>query len=98
MLKPGRKLTIDCPNIVYGAKVMCGLPRPPRGAAVQFDMWPFYGDPTHRNPLYGHRWGYALETLTDELVAAWFKTERMEVVRARHHFPGRDLRIEVSKD
>ena len=59
-------------------------------------MWPLYGDPAHRNPLFGHRWGYTPETLTVERERARFAAENVRVVRARHHFPGTDFRVEVS--
>lgn len=96
VLKPDGKLIIECPNILYAAKVMCGLQKPPRGAAGQFDMWPLYGDPSHRNPLFGHRWGYTPKSLTEELVAAGFQPERVSIVSAKHHFPGRDFRLEAT--
>lgn len=95
VLAPGGKLVIEVPNIQFAARVLCGLEKPPRGAAGQFDMWPFYGDPSHRNPLFGHRWGYTPLTLIEELVAIGFQRDAISVTRARHHFPGRDFRIVV---
>lgn len=97
VLASGGKLVIEVPNIRYAARVLCGLEKPPRGAAGQFDMWPLYGDPSHRNPLFGHRWGYTPESLTNELVAAGFEREQIRVLRARHHFPGRDFRVEAKQ-
>ena len=53
------------------------------------------GDPSLRNPLYGRRWGFTLETQTAELVAAGFAADSVGVVQARHHFSGRDFRVEA---
>lgn len=95
ILAPGGRLVIEVPNIAYAAKVLLGLQRPPRGAVGQFDMWPLYGDPSHCNPLFGHRWGYTPESLMEELVAAGFRRNGITVMRARHHFPVRDFRAEA---
>ena len=95
VLAPGGKLIVEAPNILYAARVLCGLEKPPRGALGQMDMWPLYGDPRHRNPLFGHRWGYSPDSLRSELVAAGFDADAIAVKRAKHHVPLRDFRVEV---
>lgn len=96
-LKVGGKLIIECPNIEYAARVLCGVESPPRGAPGQFDMWPLYGDPNHKDPLYGHRWGYTPESLERELKSVGF--QRLGICRlpARSHFPVRDFRLEATR-
>lgn len=97
VLVPGGKLVVECPNIEYAARVMCGLEDPPRGASGQFDLWPLYGDPTHKDPLYGHRWGFTPESLERELLkCGWFKVG-IANLPARSHFPIRDFRMEATK-
>lgn len=87
VLVPGGKLVVEVPNIGYAACVLCGLEQPPRGAAGQFDMWPLYGDPSHQNPLFGHRWGYTPESLVEELVGAGFARDPIRVFGACIIFP-----------
>ena len=98
VLKMGGKLVIEAPNILYAARVLCGLEQPPRVAKSKqgkFDMWPLYGDPRGCNPLYGHRWGYSPETMREELIAAGFDAEKIEELPAQHHVAVRDFRIEA---
>lgn len=98
VLRVGGKLVIEAPNIQYAARVLCGLERPPRtakGKQGKFDMWPLYGDPRERNPLYGHRWGYTPETMRAELIAAGFDANAIEDKPAQHHVAIRDFRIEA---
>lgn len=96
-LKVGGKVVIECPNIDYACKVLTGQVTAPGGHADQFDMWPLYGDPSHKDPLYGHRWGYTPETLANELEQAGFPGIGIARSSARSHFPIRDFRIEATK-
>ncbi len=92
------KLVIEAPNILYAARVLCGLETIAPGAAGgKFDMWALYGSPHRKNPLYSHRWGYTPESLTQELIDAGFQASKIRVTRARFHVPDRDFRIEAIK-
>ena len=95
VLAPGGKLVIEAPNILYAARVLCGIEQP-RNHSGQFDMWPMYGDPRHRNPLFGHRWGYSPNSMRSELVMAGFDEDAIVVKHARHHVPVWDFRVECS--
>jgi hypothetical protein len=96
-LEPGGVLVLEQPDIRYAARVLLGEITPPPGEVGQFDMWPLYGDPTHRDPLMMHRWGYSPDTLADLLVQAGFERERISVKPARFHVPVRDFRMEGLK-
>lgn len=97
VLAPGGLLVLEQPNIEYAAKVLLGQVEKPKGHRDQFDMWPLYGDPSHRTDLYSHRWGYSPRTLTQDLVDAGFRREDVRAGRARSHFPVRDFRIEARR-
>lgn len=97
-LVPGGRLTLEQPNLLYAAKVLTGLIKPGTGTAPgQCDMWALYGDPNHRDPLHGIRWGWTVETLTEALVAAGFRREQVKEYPARFHMPERDFRLEAVK-
>ena len=84
-LAPGGRFSVELPDISYCARVFLGLMDPPRGASGQFDMWGFYGDPNHKNPLYMHKWGYTPKTLTDLFVESGFKRELVFMAQAQSH-------------
>lgn len=94
-LAPGGKLVIECPNIEYAARVLLGQEPRPRGHKDQFDLWPLYGDPSHRDTLYGHHWGYSPASLEVELKRVGFV--KFAHMRAKSHFPVRDFRVEATK-
>ena len=95
-LQPGGRLVIELPNIAFAAEVLTGIRPPIPGTAPgQCDMWPLYGDPTTRNPLYGHRWGYTPATLRGALEGAGFDPAKIVEYPAQHHVPGRDFRMEA---
>lgn len=95
-LKPGGRVVLEQPDISYAAKVLLGMIDPPK-RLNQFAMWPLYGDPGHKSELYCHRWGYTPDSLRGELVSAGFDPSRITTPKARHHFPGRDFRVEAIK-
>lgn len=94
-LEPGGVLVLEQPDICYAARVLLGEVAPPGGEPGQFDMWPLYGDPTHRDALMMHRWGYSPATLTDLLVQVGFRREDIAVRPAQFHVPVRDFRVEA---
>jgi SAM-dependent methyltransferase len=97
LLRPGGRLVLEQPNILYAAKVMAGLLVPPKGAHGQFDMWPLYGDPNHKSSLFCHRWGYTPVTLAAELTTAGFDVDNITHLPARSHYKVRDFRMEAIK-
>lgn len=96
VLAPGGRLVIECPNLEYCCRVIAGLEQPPR-AGGQFDMWGLYGDPNHKNPLFGHRWGWTPATLTAALQAVGFAADGIVTERAKHHQPVRDFRVVATR-
>jgi hypothetical protein len=61
-------------------------------------MWPLYGDPSHRDTGYMHRWGYTPETLPALLrkVAPWSSIEVLPQVY-HAYARGRDFRVEAKR-
>ena len=99
VLEPGGRLVIECPNITFAAKVLCGVEPSIAGTAPgQCDMWPLYGDPNHRDPLMCHKWGWTPDTLRTALVQAGFGLCVHFNDPPQHHVGApRDFRIEVIK-
>lgn len=92
------RLIIELPNLNFAASVLAGVTEAIKGAAPgQCDMWPIYGDPTHRNPLYVHRWGYTPQTLSAALESAGFAIDSISQAPAQYHVPERDFRMEAVK-
>lgn len=97
-LAVGGKLILEQPDISYAARVLIGEVEPPSGGAPgQFDMWPLYGDPTHKNELMLHRWGYTPLTLTEMVVRCGFNPAQVTILPAQYHQPVRDFRLEAVK-
>lgn len=97
-LTPNGTLILEQPNLLYAAQVLTGLKEPVEGAAEgQCDMWPLYGDPNHRDPLHGIKWGWTPETLIEALVEAGFERGLISCVPAKYHMPERDFRLEAVK-
>lgn len=97
LLKAGGVLILEQPDITYCAKVLLGLETPPHGAPGQFDLWGFYGDPTHENEFMLHRWGFTPQSLSELLVSVGFAWEGVTVKPAQFHQPVRDFRVEARK-
>jgi SAM-dependent methyltransferase len=97
ILKPGGRLILEQPNLLFVARVLCGLEKPLISVPGQCDIWAIYGDPreVEHSPLMLHRWGWTPETLGKALKEAGFG-EVIET-RAQFHLPGRDFRMEAVK-
>lgn len=94
VLEPAGLLVLEQPNIEFAARVLLHLTPPLAGTCPnQCDMWPLYGDPTHQDPLYTHRWGWTPRTLMDACRDAGFK--RISVHKATTHWAERDFRLEA---
>lgn len=91
----GGKLILEQPNIMFAAKVILGIESPLTETPNQSDLWPLYGDPTHKDPLYVHKWGYYPNSLRSLLQEVGFSD--IEELPAKTHFPKRDFRMEAVK-
>ena len=58
LLRPGGKLILECPHLLYACQMIVENPamRSQAGKAGQMLMWPLYGDPSWKDPLMCHKW------------------------------------------
>ena len=94
LLKPGGKLILECPNLLYACQMIVEDPsmRSQIGKAGQMSMWPLYGDPSWKDPLMFHKWAYTPESLIVVLQDAGFKSAQQEPAQLKLREP-RDMRI-----
>ena len=94
VLRPGGRIVLECPNLLHAAREL--LRDPERGSLPgkegQMTMWVLYGDPSWRDPLMCHRWGYTPESLMRALAEAGFEDVRREPAQFKKREP-RDMRI-----
>ncbi len=98
VLKSGGMLILECPNLLSACVEI--LRNPARaslpGPEGQQGMWPLYGDPSWKDPLMCHKWGYTPESLSLELSEAGFVNTRQEKAQFKLREP-RDMRIVAQK-
>ena len=94
LLKPGGKLILECPNLLYACQMIVENPakRSQPGKAGQMSMWPLYGDPSWKDPLMCHKWAYTPESLMAVLQEAGFQQAMQEPAQFKLREP-RDMRI-----
>lgn len=94
VLRPGGKIILECPNLAQACREFLANPVPgaSQGKDGQRTMWVFYGDPTWRDPLMVHRWGYTPESLSAVMEEAGFIYVRQEPARFKLREP-RDMRM-----
>jgi ubiquinone/menaquinone biosynthesis C-methylase UbiE len=68
VLKPGGRLILECPDILKSLKHVFETGQ----LTGPMFFWVMWGDPSHKNEYYCHKWGYTPETLKLELVNAGF--------------------------
>ena len=85
ILRPGGLLILECPNIVKAALFLLN------GKPDQLSLWPFFGDPGHKDPAMCHRWGYTPSTLSALLSDAGLVNVRQEPAQF-HMKDARDMR------
>ena len=94
LLKPGGKLILECPNLLYACQVI--LKNPAKfsqpGPAGQMSMWPLYGDPRWQDPLMCHKWAYTPDSLIAVLHEAGLIRAQQESAQFKLREP-RDMRI-----
>ena len=94
LLKPGGKLILECPNLLYACQMSVENPemRSQPGKAGQMSMWPLYGDPSWKDPLMCHKWAYTPDSLMAVLAEAGFQQAKQEPAQFKMREP-RDMRI-----
>ena len=94
LLKPGGKLILECPNLLYACQMIVENPsmRSQPGEMGQVSMWPLYGDPSWKDPLMCHKWAYTPESLINVLQDAGFKSAQQEPAQYKLREP-RDMRV-----
>lgn len=94
ILAPGGKLVLECPNLEVGCRAFLGR----FIDSDSYHMHVFYGDPSSRDPSYGHRWGYTPATLKQQLAEhGGFQSRDIIFEAAQHHVPIRDFRVVAFK-
>jgi predicted SAM-dependent methyltransferase len=94
VLRPGGTMILECPNLLSACEAL--LANPDAGASPGKDgqrtMWVFYGDPTWRDPLMVHRWGYTPRSLAQLMEEAGLVNVRQEPAQFKLREP-RDMRV-----
>ena len=91
LLKPGGLLVLECPNLELAAKnLLAGLPQ---------NMWmfPFYGDPGHKDPFMCHKFGYTPSSLEALVRSAGFGSVKHRAPVTHGARVNRDMRLEARK-
>ena len=94
LLKPGGKLILECPNLLYACQMIVENPEmhTQPGKAGQMSMWSLYGDPSWKDPLMCHKWAYTPVSLMAVLDEAGFQQAKQEPAQFKMREP-RDMRI-----
>ena len=94
ILKPGGKIILECPNLLYACKMLLENPDkaslPDRNG--QMSMWPLYGDPSWKDPLMCHKWAYTPKSLISVLTQSGYSNAGQEPAQYKLKEP-RDMRI-----
>ena len=93
-LRTGGTLVLEQPNLESVAKAILGM-------ATYSDLWErdtlwaLYGAP--EGGLMSHKFGYTPTMLKAVLEESGFASDKIHVLEAKSHYPGRDFRIEAVK-
>jgi len=94
ILKPGGKIILECPNLLYACQML--LENPSKASSPdkngQMSMWTLYGDPSYKDSLMCHKWGYTPDSLIREVKSAGFIDVKQEKAEFKMREP-RDMRI-----
>jgi SAM-dependent methyltransferase len=98
VLKPGGRMIVECPNIQSACQTFLENPAQfsKEDRNGQRTMWVFYGDPSWKDPLMIHRWGYTPESLKELLTEVGLADVRQEPAQFKMREP-RDMRIAGTK-
>lgn len=91
MLKPGGLLVIECPNIALAAKNLIA------GERESLWFFPFYGDPSHRDPYMCHKNGFTTASLSRLIADAGFMSIEFKAPKTHGGLGNRDMRLEARK-
>ena len=94
VLKPAGKMILECPNLVSACETFLANPDMQAGPGPegQRSMWVFYGDPSWKDPLMVHRWGYTPRSLAAIMHEVGLTDLRQEPAQFKLREP-RDMRI-----
>jgi ubiquinone/menaquinone biosynthesis C-methylase UbiE len=94
VLKTGRKLIIECPNLLSACKELVNDPinASSHGKYGQKTMWVLYGDPSWKDPFMMHKWGYTPQSLAQLMHECGLKNIQQEKAQFKLKEP-RDMRI-----
>jgi hypothetical protein len=94
VLKPGGLMVLECPNLKAACEAFLANPErhSGQGQEGQRTMWVFYGDPSWRDPLMVHRWGYTPQSLAALMAEASLVKIRQEAAQFKLREP-RDMRM-----
>lgn len=95
VLKPGGKLVIELPCMDKVMKYMANVAERKTLMSPTFSWWALWGDPSHRDPLMCHKWGYTVMMITQLLIKCGYRDVTYQ--KPRYHFAQRDMRIEAVK-
>lgn len=98
VMKKGARMVLECPNLISACEHFLKDPEKHSapGKDGQRSMWVFYGDPSWRDPLMVHRWGYTPASLAAVMAQAGMVTIRQEPAQFKLREP-RDMRIVGTK-
>jgi hypothetical protein len=87
-------MILECPNLLTACSELLQNPdeRAGPGPDGQRTMWVFYGDPSWKDPLMVHRWGYTPRSLAEVMHHAGLVNLRQEPAQFKLREP-RDMRI-----
>lgn len=87
VLKPGGMLVLEMPDLLKCCRnVLAGL-------ADRQGIWGLFGDPSYREPLMVHKWGWCADEIKRELREAGF--EKVRFREPQYHRKDRDMRVEA---
>jgi SAM-dependent methyltransferase len=94
VLKPGGVMYLECPNLLSACQAILQNPDMASGPGPegQRSMWVLYGDPSWKDPLMIHRWGYTPRSLAQVMHEAGLVKLRQEAAQFKLREP-RDMRI-----
>jgi SAM-dependent methyltransferase len=98
VLKPGGLMILECPNLKSACEAFLADPQLHAGPGPegQTTMWVFYGDPSWRDPLMVHRWGYTPQSLAALMAEIGLVNIRQEPAQFKLREP-RDMRMVAEK-